>query len=253
MIKDFLRFIRLETCLFISGIALSGYLLFNQPDWIMLLLFATTLFSCATIYSYNHLKDKKEYKENRSLNPYAVKDRKDIPILTGLFSFLFAILLPFHSFLLFLFLFLFGIFYSATRIKSKFFLIKNLYTAFSLGMVFLIGASVYQFEEAMFIYFGIVFLFGWLLNLLGDIRGVEGDRVAGVKSIPVILGYKIGKRIAYLLLLFLISVCTFFSPFRIFVPFLFAILIFLYFDLHKPARFSLLLSFILFPLTFLII
>jgi uncharacterized Fe-S cluster-containing radical SAM superfamily protein len=84
-------------------------------------------------------------------------------------------------------------------------------------------------------YFLLVFLTGLTGNLLGDVRGYEGDRTAGIRTIPVMFGTKTAKRIIHFnfglfLLASLVSGCFLLAPM---IPSMMATSLFLKRDDHK--------------------
>lgn len=107
-----------------------------------------------------------------------------------------------------------------------------------------------EFEISMLMYTAFAFMFGVLINLLGDIRGIEGDIANGVKTIPVLFGLKNAKRLAHTIsgatssLIVLMNV-TFFT---FLVPFTFLVSFFLWRNNMKGARNSMLSSFSFLPL-----
>ena len=100
-----------------------------------------------------------------------------------------------------------------------------------------------------------VFMFGFLINLLGDIRGVEGDSNAGVKTIPSVMGVTVAKIAVYAAILLFIMQSTLLSLVFVYplIPFMVLLMYFVYVENHKGARFSILSSFSTLPfiLTFL--
>ncbi|MCJ7816734.1 MAG: UbiA family prenyltransferase [Candidatus Aenigmarchaeota archaeon] len=248
-VRQFRSFIRLETCLYISCIGVSGFLLFNPLSITILPLFLAVLFLTGASYAYNHLTDKEEDRiNNKRLNIF-VTNGLGIPVVYGMLSlgFLFSLFLPLPSFLLFILGIPLIIAYSRLRVKEIFF-VKNLYTGLTIGLTFLIGAAAGGFILAAFMSFPVAFFFGFMLNFLGDIRGYEGDMVAGVKTLPVAIGIDSSKRIAqYLFLGFSSSIlilrCYPFYPLALF-PFLISLS--LAFDNHKTARALIITSFMVF-------
>jgi len=251
MIKDFLRFIRLETCLFISGIALSGYLLSGGSFGLtMLFLFLAFLFISAASYAFNNLKDKKEDSINSGLNPWV--EWKYSPILVASFAILsaiFAFYLPFNAFLLFLFGISLSFIYSGFKVK-RVTLLKNIWTGFTLALVFLTGMLCTGWKTDFLIYVPFAFLIGFKLNFLGDLRGYKGDKLSGIKTIPVVLGYEKAKLTAEMLLIFFIFSVLLLRliGFYPLLPFIIAILFFLSEDEMKKTRISILSSFASLPL-----
>lgn len=249
-IREFRAFMRLETCLYISCIAASGFLLFNPLTPAILPLFLSVLFLTGASYGYNHLTDMEEDRiNNKGLNIF-VTNGKGAQAVAGMIAagFLFSLFLPPLS----LFIFLLGIpliiAYSRLRIK-EIFIAKNLYTGLTIGLMFIMGAaSSGSLSLQILSSFFVAAFFGFMLNVLGDIRGYEGDLAAGVKTIPVFMGVGPSIRLAQSLLLG-VSVYILILRFYSFYPlavFPFLISLSLAFDKHKLARLGILSSFIVF-------
>ncbi len=249
-ILEFSRYIRTETCLFVSGIALSGYLLFNKPGILMLPLMLTAFFSSAAIYSYNHITDKKEDAvNNRKINRFAEnRYGKLVPLACICISFMFSIFLSSFSFVIYIISLSAGMLYSALRLKKLYFF-KNFYTGIIFSLVFLMGEiATGNVIYLMFDYLLIPFLSGFILNLLGDIRGYKGDKHAGLKTFPILLGLEKAKTLLQIILwCFIILI---FLKYRIFASiaiFMVFLSLFLLKDDMKITRVCILLSFATLP------
>ncbi|MBU2559338.1 UbiA family prenyltransferase [archaeon] len=197
LLKELIIFTRPETGLFLSGMAVSGYLLFNGPAAVMVFLFLTAFFTTASAYSYNYLTDKKEdLVNNKKLNLFVVNG-KGILAVAGftLMSFIFASFLPGPAFILYIVWVTSGIYYSKYGVK-KVFLVKNIYTGVAMSLAFLIGALAGgQFTGSMLYYVPIIALVGFSINVLGDLRGYDGDKHVGIRTIPVLFGFDAGKKV----------------------------------------------------------
>ncbi|MCX6814363.1 MAG: UbiA family prenyltransferase [Candidatus Aenigmarchaeota archaeon] len=255
-IKEVRAFVRAETGLFVSGIALSGYLLFNNISLAAFFVMAAAFFSSCAIYSYNHLKDKKEYLvNNERINHFAAgRSGHYITAACICLSFMFSLFLSLFSFLAYFVSLACGMLYSAFRMKT-FYFFKNIYTGLVFSIVFLMGevtAGIFTYE--MVEYLAVPFLAGIILNLLGDIRGHKGDRSAGLKTLPVTIGVERAKLILHVVvwsLVLLISVryTTLFSM----VPFLVMLSVFLINNNMKVTRACILLSFVTVPVFLMVI
>jgi len=252
--KEFRAFIRLETCLFISAVGVSGYLLFNPISSILAPLFLTVFFATAAAYSYNNLTDRAEDRiNNRRLNIFVANESRRAVfamLAAGLF---FSLFLTLPSLSLFLLSIPLIIAYSKFRVKEVLFA-KNIYTGAVIGIAFLMGAASGGITAETLSPLPLAFFFGFMLNMLGDIRGYEGDLAAGVKTLPVSIGLEPSKKVAHSFLLgfSVLILLSRQSPFLLLVPFTFLMSFFLAFDMHKLARASMLTSFVAFS-TFLFI
>jgi 4-hydroxybenzoate polyprenyltransferase len=252
---EFRSFIRMETGFFVSGIAVSGFLIFNQISWSMLFLALVAFFSSAAIYSYNHIKDKKEdLVNNRRINRFAAGKNGLYIILGCIFiSFFCSLFLSFFSFIIYMASLSSGMLYSTFRIKRLYF-IKNLYTGLVFSLVFLMGEVANAFSYDMLGYLLVPFLSGIVLNLLGDIRGYSGDKAAGLKTLPVILGTEKSKHVLHAVVWSLIFLAPFY--YKIFIstiPFMVLLSFFLARHDMKITRACILLSFATMPFFILVV
>jgi 4-hydroxybenzoate polyprenyltransferase len=246
LLTEFRRFIRVETCLVVSCIALSGYLIFNTCSPNMIFLFLAVFFATGASYAYNHLTDKEEDIVNNSrLNIFVASGWGQFAILVCMAISLFSALhLSTLSLTIYLISIVAGFAYSFFRIKR--FPVKAIYSGFFLSLPFLIGAVVENhFIAEMIPYFLLIFLIGFTGNLLGDIRGYSGDMLAGLKTIPVMLGVDLSKSIVYLNLgLFsFFSIMLGYFMFMPMIPLLVAASLFLNRDNHAMARSSIMSTF----------
>ncbi len=196
-LKELIIFIRPETCLFISGIAVSGYLIFNGLDIRVIFLISTVFLASATGYAYNYITDKKEDLINNKQLNFFVLNKTGILVITLLLlsGVLSSLMISTVTTIFYLLWTSSGLMYSALRVK-EIFLLKNFYTGAQMAMAFVIGALVnHPLTLGVIAYLPFFFPFGFILNLLGDIRGYDGDRVCGVKTIPVLFGKKTAKTI----------------------------------------------------------
>ncbi|NIO20440.1 MAG: hypothetical protein GTN76_06790 [Candidatus Aenigmarchaeota archaeon] len=251
ILKEFLSFIRIETCLFVTGMSLSGYLLFNLTDFKIFLLFLAIVLGTGASYAYNHLTDRREdLVSNKILNIFVLDvnlGRKIILILflSGLFL---SIFLSPVSTILYSFLIVLSLIYSGFRVKEM--RIKNVFTGFSMALTFFIGAGVTGFLNfEMLSYFPLIFLFGFAINMLGDMRGYRGDKSIGMRTLPIVFGFSVTKIVIYITAgVFLMCVVIFeFSKLYPLIPFLFLASFYLQKNNLKGTRFAILSSFICLP------
>ena len=208
-LKEFIGFIRPKICLFVTGIGIAGYLMFNSFDLKLLFVALASFFATAFAYTYNMITDKEEDLLNhKKLNRF-VQGNSGI-IFVGAFVVLgaiFSLYLSKLSVAVYFLLSITGAVYSYFRIKSIF-PFKNLYTGFILSLVFLLGSAANSsITMQMIIYYLAISLHIVVISLISDLRDYEGDKSAGIKTVPVAFGYYACKKIIYgLLILFTLSV-----------------------------------------------
>jgi len=256
VLKDFLGFIRLNVCLFVTGIGVSGYLLFNPIDIRLLWVALSCFFVGAAGYSFNMRTDKEEDLINRKkINPFAMSNTGAILvicfIILGAF---FSRFLSTLSIIFYWIMVVLDIVYSYFRMK-KIFPFKNLFTGFGLTQVFFIGAANAPITIETITYYFVISLFIFITSLVSDLRDYDGDKAIDIRTIPVVLGYNNGKNFAYLSLI-LSSVAIFSLNLRglyTLLLFVLPIVFYLHRDEPKAAHHYLLTSFTFLPLGILLI
>ena len=245
--RDFLKFIRIETCIFISAIAASGYIFFNGFGPLLVHVFLAVFFLSGAAYAINHITDKEEDAVNNSkVSPLAAGSSGAAVVAAFLvagiaFSLSFA---PF-SLLLYAASIPMIVAYSVLRVK-RVLLLKNVYTGFVIGIAFLVGSQSGPGNALLWSYFVSVFLMGFMLNLLGDIRGHKGDMSAGVRTIATAFGIGKAKKVFYGMSAafsgwVLVSGAHYLVPV---IPFAVTVSAFLSRDRHRGARAGMLSSFV---------
>jgi 4-hydroxybenzoate polyprenyltransferase len=222
MIADIAGFIRLRVCLSITLMTVAGYLLMNPPGMGLLFVTLSSFLSFSGAYAHNNMTDVEEDAANKRKVSRFAASRKGYAIVAACFlaGLFFSFFLPPHSMFFVGAIAGLNIFYSKFRIK-KYFAVKNVYTAFDIGLGFLYGAAaapVFGVESvAYYIIISLSILAG---SIISDMRDHEGDRKAGFRTMPVVLGPGSTGKIIYLLIAMLSASVMFFQSFIILLPFL---------------------------------
>ncbi len=199
MVMEFLNFIRVRICISASLLALAGILLSAHGISAAFVL-ACSFFACAAVYSYNNITDKEEDLKNRgSLNRLVLNKKLGLAVVSccALTSIMLSFSLTFYSAFFILTFIVTGIAYSHFRIK-KHPLIKNLYTAFLISQLFLVGYG--YIDAGTLFYYTEFYLFILAGSILSDLRDYEGDKDAGINTLPVIFGPAKIKKMIYALI-----------------------------------------------------
>ena len=254
LIRELWRFIRVETCLFITGLALSGYLVFSAPGKEMPFVLLASFLSACSIYSYNHLTDREEDAVNNGRLNLFVKNASGRLIIAACLasSLFFALFLPLSAFLTYALSLSVGMLYSTFRLKR--YPIKNLYAGFGFSSSFLMGAAAAgaSLSQMMF-YLPVPFIAGFIGNLLGDLRGRSGDSKAGLRTLPVVLGVKKSKHVLHACAWSITFLSTSLYPeFVSVIPFMITLSAFLLVDNMKVTRMCLLFSFATMPISLVV-
>jgi len=253
LLKEITSFIRIENGLFIGGISVSGFLIFNSMDMAIFPLFLAMFLGTGASYAYNYLKDKREDLVNKKrLNKFVTENNKGNTIVISLYILGFISALCLSSLAIMTYLALIGlslVYSGKTRIKEKF-LIKNFYTGLSISFSFVVGAlALGNLCPSLLSYVFIVFILGFTANLLGDIRGLRGDETIGMLTLPMMLDLHRTKGIIYSLLLFLLALIFLFGVPSLYpvVPFIIAAVFTLSKNRLRECRIFMLSSFTLLP------
>lgn len=197
-IVDVLDFIRVIMSSFSAFVAVLGYLLFNTLGINIIFVFLSAFFVISASRAYNSLKDTKEDTINRKrINPLVFK--KDgfiiIFILYGLGLF-FSFFLGIFSTVFYLLILSAGISYTLFRLNKRSFshLFKNLYGAFCISIVFLIGAGALTTEILIYCFLLILFVFAG--SIVADLRDYKGDKKVGKITLPTVLTYTKAKMLS---------------------------------------------------------
>jgi len=170
-----------------------------------LVIFATFA-ATASMYSLNQLSDREEDMINKKvLNRFVVNGKGFYIVISLLFfGLLFSVLLSMTSFLFLILSVTLGIIYSTLRIK-RISSIKNIYAMISISLMFLVGATANSNSinsittiDLIKVYL-VLSIYILIISIMADLRDYDGDRLADIKTIPVMLGYNAGKRVIYLL------------------------------------------------------
>jgi len=78
--------------------------------------------------------------------------------------------------------------------------VKNIYTAFLITQLFLLGAGFISFTKDFMLPYILFFFLILTGSVLSDLRDYEGDKRVGHNTLPVKLGYENGKKLSYILL-----------------------------------------------------
>jgi len=199
---DLTRFdheIMLVIAIFVSFIISGGNLAEDLSKLLLACLSAVFIGSAA--FALNDYCDKEIDARNK---------RKDRPIVRGdikartaiiLSIMLFSIGITLSAFLnlscllIVIFTACLAIVYDLKIKKLK--VIGNLYIAYTMAIPFPFGSLVAResITHVIWILFSIAFLAGMGREIMKDMLDIEGDRMAGVRSIPVMLGEKLSKNL----------------------------------------------------------
>jgi 4-hydroxybenzoate polyprenyltransferase len=89
--------------------------------------------------------------------------------------------------------------YFRLNLRSFSHLIKNLYGALGLPIIFLLGAGSLKTEVIIYYFLFSIFIFGG--SIVADLRDYTGDKKIGKKTVPVVVGYSKSKIISCAIIL----------------------------------------------------
>ncbi len=182
------------------GIVMAAILYFSfllEGASTNLLLLLATFFLAISVYSFNKVTDIEEDAVNLPERAQFAKRNRDLLILASLVSINIAIVFAFFSnpyaSVLIIFPFYISVLYSIgvqkLRLKDVL-LLKNVIAAATCTVAAVLLPLVVHSDAALIVmlvaYF--VFLKLFINSVIFDIRDIEGDKKAGVRTIPVYLG-----------------------------------------------------------------
>ncbi len=214
--KNLIEFLRIRIAFYISMITLFGYLLYNSIGQSWVIITIASFFAGIAGYSHNNFFDYEEDKVNKR------KTLKSKYLILVPYCFFFAGLLMIvnhhtHSIVFYSAPVILSWAYSSLRLKKILFL-KNLYTSLGIVLIFLFGATFELLNKEVLV--GACFVFFTILAaaICSDIRDLKGDKKAGVKTLPVVLGVEKTKVIIISLLsLALLTSLILFYPASFFI------------------------------------
>jgi 4-hydroxybenzoate polyprenyltransferase len=251
-LRELAEFMRLKIVFFITGIAVSGYLYFNPLGIKLAYVALCSFFGVAAVYSFNLITDKEEDLINEGkINRFVLEEWKGVllVVLFVMLGMLFSLRLSLASTTIYLISLFIGIFYSISRIKNMFPL-KNLYTGLALPTVFLIGAFAGSTVSlTAFVYYLLLSVNIFTISLLSDLRDFKGDKETGLRTLPVVLGQRVARRIVYLaLLLFSAAILVFrFEGLYVLLPFSALVLLDTVMGQYRTAHLYIMVSYMCLP------
>jgi len=256
-LRELWRFIRLETCLYITGMAASGFLLFSGMGPGLLPLLAATFFLTAASYSYNQFTDEKEDSiNNGGLNLFVKHSRIGIFVtLLCLSISLYSVMLIPSVLHIYIIIMVLALCYSGLRVK-RILILKNLFTGSVIALAFLFGAGAsHPITSGVMMYYIFITTWAFAGNLIGDLRGMEGDRIVNLRTMPIAFGYQESRLMVYLLYAFLIAFMVIFNMVPLFFTIPFAVLTLFYVARNdmKTSRYIFLSAFAALPLLILLV
>jgi len=234
-IKNLLDFLRLKICFYMCAMGVCGFLMFNPIDIRLAFVALTSFFGGAGAYAYNNLTDEEEDLINRrNINPLVLNGTgKFVVFICFMLGIFFSWFLSPFSVLLSISAVFVSMSYSAFKVK-RIFLLKNLYTCFSIGMLFLIGSI--NINGEVITYYMLLSFFTSIISMISDLRDYEGDKHSNFNTVPVFLGYDRARKFIFILLLTFSTTIIIFSRLLILMPYVFFMLYFIWKDRPKLAH-----------------
>ncbi len=187
-----------------------------------LILFSSVSAIALSVYFFNDLSDLEDDLKNQELgNPAQAlrvlgRDRvsesrfKQYIVFTGILGLVLAYSINFTAFILQVLNLILGYLYSAEPIRlKKRFLMKQFTIALGTTFCILMGAVAGGGANAATLYMGIIhFIVNMGINPIMDVRDIRGDRIMGLKTIPVVWGPEATVRL-YFASFFVMGIATF--------------------------------------------
>ena len=175
-----------------------------------------------SVYFFNDLSDLDDDLKNQELgNPAQAlrvlgRDRvsesrfKKFIVFTGVFSLVLAYSINYAVFIIQVLNLILGYLYSAEPVRlKKRFLMKQFTIALGTTFCILMGAVAGGGVTSATLYMGIIhFIVNMGINPIMDVRDLRGDRIMGIKTIPVVWGPEATVRL-YFASFFVLGIATF--------------------------------------------
>lgn len=186
-----------------------------------LILFSSVSSMALSVYFFNDLSDLEDDLKNQELGNPAQARRvlmrdcvsesrfKQYIIFTGVLGLLLAYSINFTVFILQALNLILGYLYSAEPVRlKKRFLMKQFTIALGTTFCILIGAVAGGGVTSATLYMGIIhFIVNMGINPIMDVRDIRGDRIMGIKTIPVVWGPEVTVRL-YFASFFVMGIAT---------------------------------------------
>jgi len=233
-LNELLEFIRFKICIFAPFLGITGYLLFNSLSTNIIFVALACFFVCIGVYSYNNITDKEEDLINeKPINTFVTSNKGYfVVIISFLCGTFFLFFLSFYSILVYVSSIITGLVYSFFRLKRHL-LVKNFYTGFGITQLFLLGAVNGNFSVEIVLYYLLISIFFFSGTLISDLRDYKGDKYAGIKTLPIFLGYVHVKRIIYILLSILSIIILTSNLYNLFILLPFSLLMIFFLSKNK--------------------
>lgn len=192
-----------------SIISFSYLLYLNKIPIDMVIATSLTTYS---VYSLNRVTDIEEDETNLPERVDFIRERKNTVIFLSIFAYALALIIGIFRNIetvpVFLIPFIAGAIYSikirSFRVKDLL-AMKNLTVSFSWSLSSSLLPFIFYRNIKMFIMlFSFLFLKVFVNTIVFDVRDVEGDRMAGTRTIPVVIGRSNTKKLLMILNTFLL-------------------------------------------------
>jgi len=186
-------------------LAACGYFL-AKPEHNLVLVSLCSFLLCSATYAYNNRFDRKEDEVNYGYVNFFAKNIHGLILILLMFGL--GVYLLFYlmqtSFLTGIVIVIIGIIYSVFGLK-KITLVKNVYTALGISLLLILGAGVFSYSILQYyFFFSLLVLTG---SLISDMKDYRGDKLAGIKTIPVKIGIRKTRVFAYSIIFVLSLLC----------------------------------------------
>ncbi|RKD97205.1 UbiA family prenyltransferase [Halopiger aswanensis] len=199
-LRTFLAVLRIRPAVNCLAVAVAGALLHPGAfDWTTATLAAVVMvLAYGIVYLYNYFTDVEEDRLNDSYNPVLDETYRRVIIaylgtaLVATVGISAAYLGPLPLAVV-LFYLCTGVAYSTPPFRfKKRFVLKNVVVALFSGPLLLVMTSsltgtIAVLDVVMVAFFGLIAL---TTSIVGDFRDIDGDRKAGVRTVPVVLGVR---------------------------------------------------------------
>ena len=223
-IKGILQLIRLSNCLITFFVIIVGSFICSNENILTFKIFLAALagfFVTAAGNTVNDIADVEIDKVNRPQRPLpskklSIQSAKILYVFLIVSSLVLSLLINYLAFLIILLSNMLLYLYSVTIKRLAFF--GNITVSFLTGYTFIFAGMVVGNVKLALIPAVFAFLINLIREIIKDMEDIEGDKIANAKTLPIVYGFNLSKKLilSISLVLFILTLIPFvFSIYKI--------------------------------------
>lgn len=221
--RDLAGFTRLRMCALTAFLGPVGMLLSGSAGPGVAYVYLASLLLCMGVYSHNDMTDLEEdrinkRRANRLRGTRAGAVVSALLYASGLSVSVISADVSLAPAALFMAM---GLAYNVLGIK-RLTIVKNVYTSFGISLIFMAGIPAFTLTALQ--YQSIVFVAFLVGSIISDLRDLEGDSHAGIRTLPVAMGEAKTRKLLFAMMAALLVMIVLSPRFLALLPFELAVL-----------------------------